>query len=289
MSKKISICVMLSTLLCCHIAVFTELEGARKSYLKNNLLQQVRPVVPPSAAKLVGGEFQGVLSDYLTIEAYSAIGIYLSDTDIRLHDIPLKSWEAINELLQASQNLDPYFLDNYQIQQGIFAWHVNPEKVVDFLKTGVEKRFWDGILSYHLAFDYLYFLADKLKASHYFKQAYERSPNSFTFATLASKLLYQEGKTESGILYLEGLLKNNSQSGEIKRALEKRLLALKGVLIIEKALSQYKKRFGINPPNLQDLIFTGFLKEMPPNPYQVNYCLNKSGQIEFDRVDCNME
>ncbi|WP_287127264.1 hypothetical protein [Desulfobacter sp.] len=289
MSKKISIGVILSILFCCHIAVFTKLEGSRKSYLKKNLLQQVRPVVPPSVAKLVGGEFQGVLADFLTIEAYSAIGIYLSDPDIRLRDIPLESWGAINELLQASQNLDPYFLDNYQIQQGLFAWHVNPKKVVDFLKTGVEKRFWDGVLSYHIAFDYLYFLDDKLQASHYFKQAYERSPNSFTFATLASKLLHQGGKTESGILYLDGLLKNNTQSGEIKKALEMRLLALKGVLVIEKALSQYKNRFGIFPPNLHDLVFTGFLKEMPPNPYQVNYCLNESGQIEFDRVDCNMD
>lgn len=286
MSKKVNICVIFIVLFSCHVLIYHSLEKKRIAYALSNKMQQIKPVIPPSLARLVSGEFKGVLADLMTIDAFSALGIYLSDPDLKMRDVPFESWQIIDEMLKTSQNLDPFFLDNYQIYQGMFAWHVDVQQTIDFLKVGVDKRFWDYTLPAHIGFDYFYFLGDKLKAIDYFKLTYERSEGNFTYATLSAKFLQQSGKTELAIAYLEDTLKSLRHSGQVRISMEMRLEALRGVFSIEQAVIQYKNRFSSKPPYLHDLIFMGFLREMPNNPYKVPYCFNNEGNIEFDSTDC---
>ena len=65
-----------------------------------------------------------------------------------------------------------------------------------------------------------------------------------------------------------------------------RLHALEGVLMIEQAASRYEKTVGRKPSSLAELAASGLLAALPPNPYNLDYCMDKAGVIYFDKPDC---
>lgn len=271
-----------------HILIFSRLESARIQNATGRI-QQIKPVMPPALARLTAGEFKGIMADFMTIEAASAIGGYLMQPGVRMKDLPSQAWDIIYELLETSQMLDPYFSDNYRIVQPFFTWEAQrPQLAISFLKKGMEKRTWDWELPFFIGFDYFYFLDDKIAASSYLQEAYSRpgGGGSITLATLSAKLLQEGGKTEVGIAYLEGVL--TLENNELfRKAIEMRLQALTGTLILEKAVAVYRQKFGTPPEDINTLLKAGILSAVPRNPYnKIVYCIDQNGAVFFDKPDC---
>jgi len=279
--------VLFALVVTCTIISFKQLKTVRQEYAVANQMQQVKPIVPPALARLVAGEFKGIMADFMTIEAASAIGSYLLHPDVKMKDLPDQAWDVIFEILQASQALDPYFKDNYQMVQAFFTWDANrPQQAIDYLMVGSKARYWDWSVPYGIGFDYFYFLDDKTKASHYLQEAYGRQGGGLTLATLSAKLLQKAGKTKIAIAYLSSLLNQEEQSDQHHKAIAMRLKALQGVLVIEKAMEHFFNRFNRKPESIKELHKSGFLPTLPPNPYNVSYCIDGNGAIQFDMVDC---
>ncbi len=72
---------------------------------------------------------------------------------------------------------------------------------------------------------------------------------------------------------------------EIRHILD-RLHALEGVRAIELATRQYEEKFGVRPKSLDDIVSRGLLAALPPNPYNLAYCMDKDGIIYFDNPQC---
>lgn len=273
-----------------HILSFNRLETARIHDALAGRMQQIKPVMPPALARLTAGEFKGLMADFMTIEAASAIGSYLMQPGVRMKDLPPQAWDIIYEILETSQMLDPYFSDNYRLVQPFFAWEAQrPQQAIDFLKKGLKARDWDWEIPFFIGFNYFYFLDDKVAASLYLKEAYSRpgGDGSINLATLSAKLLQQAGKTEVGIVYLEGLLKKENSELQ-RRSFDMRLWALKGTLIVEKAVAAYNQRFGVLPESIDILVETGVLLNIPENPYKLPYCIDQNGGVYFDKPDCRV-
>lgn len=265
------------------------MENARVHDALAGRLQQIKPVMPPALARLTAGEFKGVMADFMTIEAASAIGRYLMQPGVRMRDLPPQAWDVIYEILETSQMLDPYFSDNYRLVQPFFAWEAQrPQQAIFFLKKGLEARTWDWELAFFIGFDYFYFLDDKVQASHYLQEAYSRpgGTGSITLATLSAKLLQKAGKTEIAMAYLIGLLRQENSEMQ-RKAIELRLRDLQGVLIVERAVVVYTQRFGVPPENVELLVKTGILAAVPENSYnKMPYCIDKHGAVFFDNPEC---
>jgi hypothetical protein len=262
------------------------LASARHNYTITTQLQNSKPIVPPAMARLFAGEFKGIFSDFMTIEAASAIGSYLIRKDIRLKDLPAQAWDIIYELAATSQSLDPYFKDNYQLVGSFFPWEANRAKqAVDFLKIGADARYWDPLPPYNIGFIYFYFLNDNIQASKFLQESYKRGGGTI-MATLSAKLLQKSGKTEIAIAYLENILKDEGNKQNLK-SIQMRLTALKGVLVLEKAIVEYYKKHKEPLTDLQVLINEGIITQIPENSYNIPYCIDMAtGNILFDSDKC---
>lgn len=288
MSRRVILLALFFLISIGHVLVFSRLEHAR-THNASGRMQQIKPVMPPALARLTAGEFKGVMADFMTIEAASAIGGYLMQPGTRMKDLPPQAWDIIYELLETSQMLDPYFSDNYRLVQPFFTWEAQrPQQAISFLKKGAEIRTWDWELPFFIGFNYFYFLDDKIAASSYLQEAYARpgGGQSITLATLSAKLLQKGGKTEVGIAYLEDvLLKENNAL--FRKAIEMRLQALKGTLVLEKAVTAYRQEFGSLPKNTDALLKAGILPVVPKNPYgKTEYCIDQNGAVFFDNPNC---
>ncbi len=230
-------------------------------------------VIPPAVLKLTWGEFKNLGADFLFIKSL----VYQEAEAIS--KFSEQEWNYVYSVLEASRVLDPYFKDPYWLVQAFFPWEAeSPEKAIAFLKKGLSYRTWDWTLPYYIGFNYFFFLRDYAQASKYLFEAAKISDNPF-IATLAAQIAYKGGKTETAIAFLSDMY-SKVVSEEAKKSIKKRLDALQGVLILEKAVERYKMMFGHLPHTLSELIDKGIIKEIPQNPYHIPYYL-KDGKVLF--------
>ncbi|MCD4755301.1 MAG: hypothetical protein K8R75_05810 [Deltaproteobacteria bacterium] len=285
-TKKLGIIALSFLLLVGYVTGFHQLEQSRMQYYRASDMQHLLPVVPPVILRIVAGEFKAVMADYLLLEGTSALGRYL-EAEVPLSDLSPKVWDVVFTVLSTSQSLDPYFKDIYHVVQGIFPWNAKrPQETIDFLEIGAEARSWDWTLPYYMGFDYFYFLDDKLQAWHYMKEAMNRPDCPPSMATLGTKLLYQTGRTEAALTFLQQFLDKEQRDTPSGRQIERRIKALAGVLVLERAMDQFMMLFQRRPVNLDELVTAGILSRLPENPYNVSYCLQDDGTILFDAVEC---
>jgi hypothetical protein len=75
-------------------------------------------------------------------------------------------------------------------------------------------------------------------------------------------------------------LSNRTDDEELKKKYEERLNFLHQVLNVEKAVEDYKKKFGRKPADIPALIRAGMLYELPANPYGGQLYLDSNGKVK---------
>ena len=86
-------------------------------YRSNLPMEQTRAeafMVDPTLLKIVGGEFKGLMADYLVLKAAIFRG--------GAYETTLEDWEAMYVLFKQSIELDPYFFMTGYYVQGLMAW-----------------------------------------------------------------------------------------------------------------------------------------------------------------------
>jgi hypothetical protein len=273
MKKKLFLSFFLIFLLIGYVLTLKALDKSKPISLKE--IKEVKRLVPIPLLKLGWAEFRGLGADYLSLKAV----LYIGEEKQKL---ALKDWDYVYHLFLASQELDPYFQDPYWFVQAIFPWVVNePKKAISFLEKGISYRDWDWFLPYYVGIDYFYFLRDHTNAAKYLFKAAKISNNPH-LATLAANISQRARQTEITIFFLNDLYESYKRTNqeEAAKIIAKRLKAIKGVLVLEKAIKKYKTLFGKLPPNLEELVEKDIIKKLPKNPYGIPYYL-KDGEIKF--------
>lgn len=246
--------------------------------------------LPPLMLKVIAGEFKGLVADLIVLEAGARLGTELIRNPQGGYKYVPKhyDWPAIHQLFTNSMSLDPAFAQTYTLAQGWLPWE--PANMVaetqEILKTAAEYRTWDWRPLHDIGFNEYYFRNNPGKAGKIFLEA-AKTPNAPPFlAILGARLAHKGGATQDAIIIMKTMLasKDKEEPGYVD--IVKRLQALEGVLAIEKAVEKYEESRGRKPASLADLTMEGFLDTLPPNPYNVNYCLDRTGNIFFDRPDC---
>ncbi|MCD6261763.1 MAG: hypothetical protein J7J52_01905 [Deltaproteobacteria bacterium] len=226
-----------------------------------------------SFLKAVCGEFAPLVSD-----VFFAYGAVLASNFN--HSTPKENWGYLFQVLKLSRDMDPYFKDPYRLVQGIYPWIAKmPDRAISFLKKGVDFRTWDAILSYYIGFDYYFFSERYRESARYLFMSARIDHNPF-MGTLASKIAYRGGDVDTGITFLTGVLKNTLNE-KTRNTIMMRINALRGVKLLKKAVTEYKKRYGRMPGSLEELVSKGIIHKLPENPYKTPYRL-EAGRIRFD-------
>jgi hypothetical protein len=233
---------------------------------------------PPEVVQLIAGEFKGLMADFILMQVSSFTGSG--------KDISQEEWKNVLLGFEQVMGLDPYFEQTYLLAQSAMAWDAKmPEEGNRLLDIARHSRPWDFRPGFYMGFNYYYFLNDYDRASNIFIETAKVENAPVLIALLGSRFSAKDGRTQASLLVLENMLDAPDISENSLKEIKHRIMALKGVMILENAVKVYADRFGAKPESLDKLIDTGVISQLPPNPYLTSYTYDPvNNEVRFDKV-----
>lgn len=232
-------------------------------------------VVPSSFSRILAFGFHGLLSDYQFLSTMSFFGARAVDQLQMSED----DWDYFVASLDAVTDLDPYFLDPYVLAQGLLTWEAqryNEANVI--LEKGMRHRTWDWQLPYYIAFNHFYFLNDYESAGHYLMQASQLPHAPSLLKTLAARLAYYGGQSQTALLFLRQMLAETN-SEQLRQRLGNRLLALERAVEIEEAMKRFRADNLRDVKHLGELVLEGYMNRLPEDPYGGDWIILENGRV----------
>jgi hypothetical protein len=259
-----------------NIAGHQGVRQARKDLLVH--FESPKSRMPVDVIKIIAGEFRGLVADYLLLEVGSFLG---GSNEAKEQD-----WQNIYLALKQSLALDPYFQQTYIYVQGNLPWQGKMVRETnELLEISRRNRPWDWLPGQYIGFNDYYFLGDYSKASEAFLQAAKIKGAPVLLADLGGRFALKSQQSAAAIAFLQDLLNDKTLDDYKRTEIENRITALKGVLLLEKALAVYRKEHNRYPSSLDILISEHILSQLPANPYAAHYFYDpETGGVKFDRV-----
>ncbi len=187
-------------------------------------------------------------------------------------------YEGMTRFLEGAVALDPYNMDGYYFAQAFVVWDTDKVELANsLLDNGMKYRTWDWYLPFFAGFNSAYFLKDYEKAAEYYMRAADLT-GADLFVKLAGRYMQEAGETEMAIDYLKAMV-TTARGDLAKQGYATRLNAFEGVLKIEQAVESFVAAKGVLPANLNVLLDSGFLKELPQDPYGGKFYLLEDGKV----------
>lgn len=275
--KMVSGLIRPALVTCGFIACYAALIIPFTGYMRNKPFAEKLGHLPKAEfMQLVSADQKQIVGEALILDVLMYFGGLAAKEPAQLQIPP--DYQAMSRLLHASVKLDPYNMDAYYFAQSILVWDVKQIKIAnDLLEYGMKYRNWDWYLPFFAGFNYGYFLKDYQQAAKYYMQAGELSGNSL-FVNLAGRYLNEAGQNDLAITYLSTMAKG-AKNQAIKKTLTTRLEALKAVRSIEIARDACRRATGRLPASVEALVQSGYLRELPKDPYGGRFYLESDGKV----------
>jgi hypothetical protein len=266
-----------SVLLLFLIALYLTLIIPFTTYMKNRPFVEQLGNVPQSDVLLFAAADQKqLMSAAMVWKVLIYFGGLFEQTINRIYTPP--DFTGMRAMIESAVKLDPYNIDAYYFAQAVMVWDMKQVKAAnDLLEYGMRYRDWDWYLPYFAGFNAGYFLKDYSTAAKYFKRVGELTGNELSMS-LAGRYMYESGHTDMAIAYLSAMEKN-AKNETIKKSFQVRLEAFKSVKLLEIARDRYTKRFKRKPHSIERLCGSGFIKEIPVDPYGGKFFIDDDGVI----------
>jgi hypothetical protein len=255
----------------------TSLGKASESY--KMLLQDTDQsfVLPSALIKIATLEFRGLASDLYFLNSMVFIGATQQRKDIPR--VKEWEWQWFLKMLDTATDLDPYFFDPYYYANAFLPWDAGMVKETNLLLAkGSRYRDWDWMLPFFIGFNKFYFLENDSESAEFLMEASRRPGGDPMLASIAARLAYKENRTETAIYFLEQTAKN-TEDRNIKDRFETRIQALKSILFLDNAVSEFKKKYGKIPTNIDALVNKNIISQLPRDPYGGTYYLAEGGKV----------
>ena len=259
-------------------AYFGTLSSLSSMYRKLPHADEVSVVLPSPILKITSLDFDGLASDVLYLKTL----VFYGSTYVGNKHRKIDEWEFtwMYKALNASTDLDPYFLDPYFLANGVLTWEANRvAETIILLGKGSHYRNWDYWLPFFLGFNYFYFLDDNAKAAEYLMLASQKPGADPFFSFFAARLAYIGNRTENAVVFLEGALKTTKDE-TMRKDYMIRLETLKIMLDLEKGVTVYKERTGSYPKKLSALVELRIIGLVPEDPYGGEFYIDKDGSVK---------
>lgn len=216
-------------------------------------------------------EYRHLLSQLLFYDATFYYGTFVGNPQ------QTPDYQAIGRYLNDATRLNPYNIDAYYMAQAVLTWDAGLVRDVNvLLERGAKRRNWDFYLPFFLGFNHTYFLKDPNTAAEYFATAAKLNPKMTFLPTYVGRLYYEANKTEQAIQYLKVIYEGTFNQA-IRKSITLRITALETILFLEGAVQRFEQKAGRPPRELSELVSSGILKAIPPDPY--------GGRFYYDRKD----
>jgi hypothetical protein len=245
-------------------------------------MRQIRPpaerlgyIPSPEVTYFAALEYRQLLSELLF---FDTIFYYGAVFDSKEHP---PDYMRIYQFLDTATRLNSYNSDCYHFGQAILTWDGGMvEQVNVLLERGARKRDWDFYLPFFLGFNHTFFLNDSDRGAKFMAEAARLNPNAHHLSTLASRLYYQANRTDLAIDYLKTVYRG-TRTEAVRKVMRERIDALERIAFLERSVDAYGRKYGHPPGELEDLVRSGMLRAIPPDPYGGVFYLDlRDGRIK---------
>lgn len=259
------------------VALYAALIIPFTSYLRAKpVIEQIGYVPQGNVLSYISADQKQSLAALLMVKVLVYFG---SIVELHQKQIPLPpDYPGMSRILHAAVKLDPYNMDCYYFAQAVLVWDVRQIQLAnDLLEYGMKYRTWDWYLPFFAGFNYSYFLKENEKAAFYYQKAALLSGQELHVG-LAGRFLYESGRTLNAIAFLIAMEKT-TRNESVKKNMQVRIQALKGIHSIETALESFKTINDKQIPSVEELHRKGFLRKIPVDPYGGKFYIDEAGRV----------
>jgi len=172
----------------------------------------------------------------------------------------------------AVSQLNPCHEDNYWIGNASLSWGGQVDQGFELLGNATQCRFWDEWTAFFYGFNMNFFRQDITAAQQALELAIKRTTeNAAVFRTFSTMLTVSKiNNTRMALKMLEHE-RDIAKDLKLREMLNKRVIRLKGLLILREAQDKYEKQFGQPLKNPQTLLEQGLLEQFPKDPLNLGY------------------
>ena len=213
--------------------------------------------------------YDQLVGDIIWLRAIQVIG---EDT------VTPKGYDWLYHALDVVTTLDPKFAYAYQLG-GVTLSVLGkvPEKSNALLLKGMKENPDVWQIPFYIGFNNFFYLNDYKTAAEYMAKASGLPGHPEYLPKLAARLYVQAGNPDVALEFLSRMYKDTDDE-KVKLALEQRIkevIVEKDATFLEEAINRYKEAHKLYPENLEDLIRSGIIKEMPHEPFGGFYYLHQ--------------
>lgn len=212
--------------------------------------------------------FANVMADILWFRTISYFGAhYRSDRVYR--------WLA--HMCDLVTDLDPRAEHVYRFAGVILPWEAGEaDQGIRLLEKGLRTFPDSWMMHYWLGFNYYFFKSDFKTAADYMRRAAELPGAHPNAARLAALLYTKQFGTDTAAALLREM-ERNVQDPQMREVVSRHLAEAQlsdGLEQLSEGVRAYRERFGHFPKRLEELVDTGVIVAIPPEPFGGAYRLN---------------
>ena len=264
--------VVLAALIALYAAIFVPFTHHLQ---QRPFVEKVGYVPQPFIIKALAADQKNSVAAGLVFKVLIYYGTLVDKNRITIELPP--DYDSMLATLTNASRLDPYNMDIYYFAQSTTWDFKKVKETTALLEYGMRYRDWDFYLPFFAGFNYAFFLKDYAAAAPNFAAA-ARLSGSDLFTRLASRYMYEAGRTDLAINYLGAMIKS-SRNEAIKKTLQTRQTALLEVRRIEQARDTFRQKFGRLPESLAELQAKGLLNPPATDPYGGEFYLEPDGTV----------
>lgn len=181
--------------------------------------------------------------------------------------------------------LNPAHEDNYYIAAALLPWNGQLDAAQFVLRRASEARLRDYQPLFYYAFNYYHFLRDPVTAADLLLKGAERTTDQqdqWALQNLAARWIERGYQTSAAAGIVDAMAKN-APPGAFRNYLAKRALRLGELARLQELAKQYRELTGHPPSDLQQLVDSGLIRELPKDPLGMGFALSKEGEPVFRR------
>ena len=269
MKTRILLILQLCAFLALTTAGFTKLEGGLQVDVPSEDQSREVLYLPNGqglAALSLG--YRNVLSNILWFNAISYFGKHFRSD---------QNYEWLYHMSDLVTTLDPNAFYSYDFASTMLSWEAHkPDQAIALLSKAIEQHPARWKFYYLRGFTFIYFLKEADNAQRDFAYA-ATLPGAPSFLTrLAAKVFLLQDNPEAAIDFLKTAL-STTQDPNARAALERRLREAYmdfNIMHLSEAVEAFKKKFNRNPEDISELLASGIVSTLPPDPFGGRYYLD---------------
>ncbi len=174
---------------------------------------------------------------------------------------------------------NPAHEDNFYIAAAILPWNGQVDSAQYVLRKASEARTFDWYPLFHYGFLFYHFRKDPATGAQWLLKGVPRvkdQQDEWALQNLAAVWIEKGYQTATAASMVEAMA-TDAPRGAFRNYLQIRAKRLRDLTTLQNAVTLFRERFGKGVENLEDLVSTGLIAELPKDPLGYGFALDASG------------